>query len=97
MKRTTLAHNLARRLPFLTRKQARTAFRELFDTDGVIHEALRDGEVVKIRGLGSFRSDRIDSYITSHPLTGEVLVVPEHIRVHFKPSVTLRENLTREA
>ncbi len=53
--------------------------------------ALRDGEKIEIRGLGSFKIISRRSRIGRNPKTGEKVSVPEKKAVFFKPGKELKE------
>lgn len=54
-----------------------------------LKESLREGEAIKIYGLGTFSTRRYDARLARNPRTNEPVQVPESRRVHFKPSKTI--------
>ncbi len=54
-------------------------------------KALKDGEKIEIRGLGSFKIISRRSRIGRNPKTGEKVSVPEKKAVFFKPGKELKE------
>ena len=60
-------------------------------TKGII-EAISEGEEVKLRGLGTFKTKRKKETQCSHPQKpGEVLVIPGKAVLKFVPSIELKE------
>ncbi len=62
--------------------------------DVIVAGLERDGEV-RVRGLGLFRSKRVEERIGRNPRTGEALVIPAHYNVQFTPEKSLRELVNR--
>lgn len=63
-------------------------------TDVIVAGLERDGEV-RVRGLGLFRSKRVEERIGRNPRSGEALVIPAHYNVQFIPEKSLRELVNR--
>lgn len=59
----------------------------------VLREALAQGEVVSLPGLGSFSVVAHAAHMGRNPRTGESIVIPARRRVHFKLSRGLRLRL----
>ena len=57
----------------------------------IIQNALKNGEVISLSGLGSFRTKPRKARQGRNPKTGEVIPVPEGKKVSFKPTTTLRK------
>ncbi|MCM1521124.1 MAG: HU family DNA-binding protein [Muribaculaceae bacterium] len=48
-----------------------------------------------IPGFGTFLSEKTNEHITVDPISGERILVPPSITLHFQPSVVLRKKLTK--
>jgi len=55
-----------------------------------LQEALKNGEVISLSGLGSFRAKSRKAKPARNPKTGEIIQVPAGKKVSFKPTNTLR-------
>lgn len=51
---------------------------------------------VAIPGFGTFAADKADEYVTVDPLTMKRSLVPPEIRSTFRPSVILRNRISRK-
>ena len=58
-----------------------------------IAEFIAQGEDVRIAGLGTFRTARVDEREARNPGTGGTVIVPAHGTVRFKPSAGLMERV----
>lgn len=59
-------------------------------TIDAIADALRNGEEVKLPGLGTFKPKPVAERTRRNPQTGEPMTVPAHTKVAFKPAAGLR-------
>lgn len=57
----------------------------------IIQDALKNGDVVSLSGLGSFRTKARKARQGRNPKTGEIIPVPPGKKVSFKPTTTLRK------
>lgn len=71
----------------VTRKDAEVIVEAILD--GVVR-ALRNGEKVEIRGLGSFRTRQREPRVGHNPKTGARVEVPAKRIPYFKPSKELK-------
>lgn len=56
---------------------------------GALDRALKKGEAVSIRGLGTFKVVKREAKRGRNPRTGEVIEIPAHEVVKFTPSKSL--------
>ena len=59
-------------------------------TIDAIADALRNGEEVKLPGLGTFKPKPVAERTRLNPQTGRLMRVPAHTKVAFKPAAGLR-------
>jgi len=59
----------------------------------VIQTALKNGDVISLSGLGSFRAKPRKARQGRNPKTGEIVPIPAGKKVSFKPTTTLKERL----
>lgn len=57
----------------------------------VINEALKNGQEVEIRGLGSFRIIEREPRLARNPKTGEMIQLPKRRVPQFRPSKDLKK------
>ncbi|MCL2390030.1 MAG: HU family DNA-binding protein [Endomicrobia bacterium] len=57
----------------------------------VIQDSLKNGEVISLSGLGSFRAKDRKARMGRNPKTSEIIPVPPGKKVSFKPTTTLRK------
>lgn len=57
----------------------------------VMADALKEGEVVSISGLGQFKAKLTKPKIGRNPKTGEVVQIPERKKVSFRPTDWIRK------
>ncbi|MDR2395770.1 MAG: HU family DNA-binding protein [Endomicrobium sp.] len=57
----------------------------------VIQTSLKNGEVISLSGLGSFRAKSRRERLGRNPKTREVIPIPPGKKVSFKPTTTLRK------
>ena len=62
--------------------------KELFT---VISEALRNGESVRVRGLGLFKLTNVEARKSVNVNTGEEMEIPSHRKVSFVPEKALAD------
>jgi integration host factor subunit beta len=72
----------------MTRKDSEIIIEAIFDS---MVRALRRGDKVEIRGLGSFRTRQRQPRVGRNPKTGERVEVPAKRVPHFKPSKELTD------
>ena len=58
-----------------------------------LREALKDGETVKIKDLGTFTPTTTKTRIGRNPKTGEAIEIPEKRTVKFRPSPNFIKNI----
>ena len=56
-------------------------------------QALETKETVALRSFGSFRRVRRAAKKVRHPKTGEILTVPTHVVISFRPAPALTKRL----
>ncbi|MCS7230627.1 MAG: HU family DNA-binding protein [Elusimicrobiota bacterium] len=56
----------------------------------VLSEALRNGEVINISGLGQFKTKITKPKIGRNPKTGEIVPIPERKKISFRPTDWIR-------
>ena len=59
-------------------------------TIDAIADALRNGEEVKLPGLGTLKPKPVAERTRRNPATGKAVTVPAHTKVVFKPAAGLR-------
>lgn len=62
----------------------------------VITTCLEDGEEVSIPGIGKFQVVEAKGRVVSNPTTGEKIEVPEHNKIRFRPSSSLKKAINGE-
>jgi predicted histone-like DNA-binding protein len=72
----------------LTQGDANKAIKALVK---VIQSTLRNGDIISLSGLGSFRAKSRKARQGRNPKTGEIIPIPKGKKVSFKPTTTLRE------
>lgn len=63
----------------------------------VISEAMISGEKVQITNLGTFERKIQASYQGIHPITGEPMIIPPVVKVHFTTSSVLKRKLKEQS
>jgi integration host factor beta subunit len=92
MTKSELVAHVARRLPSVTSKDAKSVVDSVFDS---MADALTQGDGIEIRGFGSFKvKDRGDRE-GRNPKTGESVRVPAKKSPHFKIGKELHERLNQ--
>lgn len=71
-----------------SKKVSETFLKELFST---IADTLRNGENVKVKGLGVFKLTAVDARKSVNVNTGEEMEIPSHRKVSFIPDKALAE------
>jgi integration host factor subunit beta len=87
MTRTELIEEVCRDVD-ITRKDSEMIIEAIFDS---VVRALRAGDKVEIRGLGSFRTRQRQPRVGRNPKTGERVEVAAKRVPYFKPSKELKE------
>jgi nucleoid DNA-binding protein len=72
----------------LTQGDANKAIKSLVK---VIQTTLKNGGVISLSGLGSFRTKSRKARQGRNPKTGEIIPIPTGKKVSFKPTTTLRK------
>lgn len=80
--KTDLAHAIAVKSG-MTPAAAALAIDSVTDA---IKERVGQGDTVQIKGFGSFQVKAHKARTARNPRTGEAVPVPEHNKLHFKPS-----------
>jgi Bacterial nucleoid DNA-binding protein len=57
----------------------------------VVSDAIQEDKVVKVKGLGTFKSVDVEERESVNVNTGERFVIPEHTKISFSPDKELRE------
>ncbi len=76
----------------MTRKDAETFIHKVFE---VIEECVMADETVKVKGLGTFKLNTVDSRESVNVATGERFVIDTHSKISFTPHPTLRDAVNR--
>jgi len=87
MKRKVLVERIARstqQSPLVVQKVLREFVK-------VLAEALKNGEVITISGLGQFKSKLTKPKIGRNPKTGEAVPIPERKKISFRPTDWIRK------
>ncbi len=87
MKRKVLVERIARNTqqsPLFVQKVLREFVK-------VLAEALKNGEVITISGLGQFKAKLTKPKIGRNPKTGEVVPIPERKKISFRPTDWIRK------
>lgn len=87
MNKVELVEVLAKKLN-VTKKEA-AAFLTVFTE--TIHDTLVEGKDVKLLGFGNFSVTTRDARKGRNPQTGEVMEIPAHKAVRFKPGKALKD------
>ncbi|MDR1087189.1 MAG: HU family DNA-binding protein [Endomicrobium sp.] len=72
----------------LTQRDANKTIKALVK---VIQSTLKNGDVISLSGLGSFRAKSRKARQGRNPKTGEIIPIPIGKKVSFKPTTTLRK------
>jgi nucleoid DNA-binding protein len=87
MKRKVLVERIARstqQSPLVVQKVLREFVK-------VLAEALKNGEVITISGLGQFKAKLTKPKIGRNPKTGEAVPIPERKKISFRPTDWIRK------
>lgn len=76
-----------------SKKQSEAFLKAFFAT---ITDALADHESVKIKGIGTFKVNRIEARKSVNVSTGEDVQIPAHYRVVFTPAKSMAEKVNKE-
>jgi integration host factor subunit beta len=93
MIRSELVTRIAEQNPHLYAREVEAVVAAILDR---IAGALADGDLVELRGFGSFEVRRRDARNGRNPRTGKEVVVPARASIHFKPGKTIQARLNRE-
>lgn len=86
-----LADGLARRKS-ISKKDADAFVRNVFD---IIGQNLLTDQLVKVKGLGTFKMITVDSRESINVNTGERITIDSHTKITFTPDTTLRDRVNR--
>jgi nucleoid DNA-binding protein/nucleoid-associated protein YgaU len=75
-----------------TKKLSEDFLRELF---AIIEETLRKGDMVKIKGLGTFKLLSVDERKSVNVQTGEEMIIPAHNKISFTPEKELKTMINK--
>ena len=92
MTKSELVTHVARRLPYLTHKDAEIIVDTIFDS---MANALAQGENIEIRGFGSFKVKDREEREGRNPLTGESVHIPAKKSPFFRIGKELHERINR--
>ncbi|MDE6236841.1 MAG: HU family DNA-binding protein [Muribaculaceae bacterium] len=74
----------------LSKEQSERFISEFF---GLIEEALKEGDTVKIKSLGTFKTMNVETRKSININTGEEILIPGHRKIVFIPSKELAEEI----
>ena len=86
-----LADGLARRKS-ISKKDADAFVRNVFD---IIGQNLLTDQLVKVKGLGTFKMITVDSRESINVNTGERITIDSHTKITFTPDAILRDRVNR--
>ena len=93
MNKSELVQQLADRTD-LTRSDAQKAIDALFSSDdGIIAQALKNGEKVQITGFGSFETRKREARTGRNPRTGKEIKIGPSTSAAFKSGKGLRDTV----
>ncbi len=92
MTKSELVTHVARRLPYMTLKDAEIIVDTIFDS---VADALAQGDGVEIRGFGSLKVKNRRAREGHNPKTGELVHVPAKKSPHFKIGQELYERINQ--
>jgi nucleoid DNA-binding protein len=87
MKRKVLVERIARN----TQQSPLVVQKVLREFVKVLAEALKNGEVITISGLGQFKAKLTKPKIGRNPKTGEAVPIPERKKISFRPTDWIRK------
>jgi nucleoid DNA-binding protein len=87
MKRKVLVERIARN----TQQSSLVVQKVLREFVKVLAEALKNGEVITISGLGQFKAKLTKPKIGRNPKTGEAVPIPERKKISFRPTDWIRK------
>ena len=93
MTRADLVARLAHKLPQLPLKDTRLGADLIFEA---MSAALAGGRRIELRGFGAFTVHCREPRPGRNPSTGQGLVIPAKIAIHFKPGLELQERVDRK-
>lgn len=86
-------HELAKELAVSEKLHLSTAVKAVDGIVRIIKESLTNGEDIFIRGFGTLAVVQREEKAARHFATGEMIMVPAHKNVRFKPSTELKNLL----
>jgi len=92
MTKTELVTHVARRLPYLTLKDAGIIVDTIFES---MADALAQGDGIEIRGVGSFKVKDRGEREGRNPRTGEIVHIPAKKLPLFRIGKELHERINR--
>ena len=92
MTKSELIAHVARRLPYVTRKDAEIIVDTIFDS---MADALAQGDRIEIRGFGSLKVKDREQREGRNPKTGELVRIPAKKFPFFKIGKELRERMNQ--
>ncbi|MBK3331589.1 integration host factor subunit beta [Persephonella atlantica] len=94
MKKSELIEKVTEEFPEIDKKTVASVVNGTFEA---MIEALKNGDRIEIRGLGSFRVKTRPAKVARNPRTGEKIKVPPKKIVHFKIGKVLKAKLYEKA
>ena len=88
-------NQLAQQLAISERLPLSTAFMAVDGIIRIIGETLAKGDDLALRSFGVFSPVYREQRPARNPITNEVVIVPAHRTVKFRPSKELKESLNR--
>eukprot|EP00541_Cyclophora_tenuis_P018496 CAMPEP_0116562870 /NCGR_PEP_ID=MMETSP0397-20121206/12410_1 /TAXON_ID=216820 /ORGANISM="Cyclophora tenuis, Strain ECT3854" /LENGTH=124 /DNA_ID=CAMNT_0004089235 /DNA_START=99 /DNA_END=473 /DNA_ORIENTATION=- len=62
----------------------------------LVVESLSQNRTVRLASFGRFEARKVESYKGRNPQTGETLVIPESMRVRFRPFSAFKDNINKK-
>ncbi len=87
MLKSDLIHALAKRNPDCTPADISAVVNTILKS---LTETLQNGHRIELRGFGSFKLTLLAARNSRNPKTGEKIVTPAKVRVHFRPGTEMR-------
>ena len=93
MIKSDIVHILSKRFPQLMIDDVNLSINVILNEIG---NALQQGQKAEFRGFGVFTAKKKSARTARNPKTGAILISPEKIVPHFKPSVFLHRRLNTD-
>jgi DNA-binding protein HU-beta len=93
MNTSDLIERVHETVPNLSKAQSKQAVQVTLEA---IVTGLKAGEVVTLKGFGTFRTSVASARKGRNPITGETIDIPESTRVKFKPSQALKDTVAKQ-